>query len=603
MSDRKTGIKRKLEEINAQGANVKVKKLKQAANALDAIDTQKKWYEKDEICSDDDDGTKWSSLEHHGPIFNPRYEPHGVKVLYKGEPATLEASIEEACTYWAQVCGTDWEHKEAFRKNFSKELMGMVGRDHTIKSLDDCDFSAIVSHLQELKEKKKNRSDVEKKKEKEEKKTIEANFGTAFIDNTIERIQTYLVEPPGLFRGRGEHPRMGYLKSRIMPEDYTINVGLDNCVPKCPMPGHAWKEIVHNNKVTWLGYYKDEKNGGSNKYIYLSADSKWKGQNDMKKYEKARKLRDNIESIRKDYIGKMNHKEEFKRQLGTATYLIDFLALRVGNEKSEETADTVGCCSLRVEHLSFGDDNQVTFDFLGKDSMRYLNTVTLRPEAYTNIKNMTNGKEKKNDLFHLISTSNLNEYLRSFMEGLTAKVFRTYNASKNKFVYSESLTVDEKVKFYTEANKQVAILCNHQKAASKNFDVQVEKMQSKIDVKKEKLKLLQDNLKVLKGKKKSKVDLKNVSEEAAKIKLPTTTDKTMTAIKKLQETIAADEQKLQMKEDTKTVALGTSKINYMDPRITIAWCKNNEVPIEKIFSKTLRKKFPWAMSVKLDWQF
>lgn len=34
-----------------------------------------------------------------------------------------------------------------------------------------------------------------------------------------------------------------------------------------------------------------------------------------------------------------------------------------------------------------------------------------------------------------------------------------------------------------------------------------------------------------------------------------------------------------VKEDLKTVALGTSKINYMDPRITIAWCKRNEVGV------------------------
>lgn len=36
------------------------------------------------------------------------------------------------------------------------------------------------------------------------------------------------------------------------------------------------------------------------------------------------------------------------------------------------------------------------------------------------------------------------------------------------------------------------------------------------------------------------------------------------------------------KEDLKTVALGTSKINYLDPRITVAWCKRQEVPIEKV---------------------
>ena len=37
-----------------------------------------------------------------------------------------------------------------------------------------------------------------------------------------------------------------------------------------------------------------------------------------------------------------------------------------------------------------------------------------------------------------------------------------------------------------------------------------------------------------------------------------------------------------IKEDLKTVALGTSKINYLDPRISVAWCKRNEVPIEKV---------------------
>ena len=41
----------------------------------------------------------------------------------------------------------------------------------------------------------------------------------------------------------------------------------------------------------------------------------------------------------------------------------------------------------------------------------------------------------------------------------------------------------------------------------------------------------------------------------------------------------------------------------MDPRISVAWCKRNEVPIEKIFSKTMRDKFNWSMAVPPDWQF
>lgn len=57
------------------------------------------------------------------------------------------------------------------------------------------------------------------------------------------------------------------------------------------------------------------------------------------------------------------------------------LALRAGNEKEEgETADTVGCCSLRVEHINLhpeldGQEYVVEFDFLGKDSIRYYNKV------------------------------------------------------------------------------------------------------------------------------------------------------------------------------------------------------------------------------------
>ena len=34
--------------------------------------------------------------------------------------------------------------------------------------------------------------------------------------------------------------------------------------------------------------------------------------------------------------------------------------------------------------------------------------------------------------------------------------------------------------------------------------------------------------------------------------------------------------KLKDLDDNKLVALGTSKINYMDPRITVAWCKRVE---------------------------
>ncbi|RZC59711.1 hypothetical protein C5167_007011 [Papaver somniferum] len=57
---------------------------------------------------------------------------------------------------------------------------------------------------------------------------------------------------------------------------------------------------------------------------------------------------------------------------------------------------------------------------------------------------------------------------------------------------------------------------------------------------------------------------------------------------------------MDLKKELKTTALGTSKTNYLDPRISVAWCKRHEVPIEKIFNKSLLAKFAWTMDVDPD---
>jgi DNA topoisomerase-1 len=70
------------------------------------------------------------------------------------------------------------------------------------------------------------------------------------------------------------------------------------------------------------------------------------------------------------------------------------------------------------------------------------------------------------------------------MPGLSAKVFRTYNAS---WTFQEQLkntpedgTVAEKIAAYNTANRMVAILCNHQKTVSKTFDESFAKMGDKV---------------------------------------------------------------------------------------------------------------------------
>jgi DNA topoisomerase-1 len=61
--------------------------------------------------------------------------------------------------------------------------------------------------------------------------------------------------------------------------------------------------------------------------------------------------------------------------------------------------------------------------------MRYHNIVTIIPEAWKNIELFIKGKKSTDDLFDKIDASALNDYLKELLEGLTAKVFRTYNAS------------------------------------------------------------------------------------------------------------------------------------------------------------------------------
>ena len=67
-------------------------------------------------------------------------------------------------------------------------------------------------------------------------------------------------------------------------------------------------------------------------------------------------------------------------------YLIDQLALRAGNEKGEDEAETVGCCSLKYEHITLSPPNKVIFDFLGKDSIRFYNEVEVDPQVFKNLK-------------------------------------------------------------------------------------------------------------------------------------------------------------------------------------------------------------------------
>ena len=83
----------------------------------------------------------------------------------------------------------------------------------------------IRQWLTSQREKKLAATSEEKETAKAEKASLQLRYGFAVVDGHIEKMGNYTVEPPGLFRGRGLHPKMGTHKKRVMPEDITINVG------------------------------------------------------------------------------------------------------------------------------------------------------------------------------------------------------------------------------------------------------------------------------------------------------------------------------------------------------------------------------------------
>jgi DNA topoisomerase-1 len=147
----------------------------------------------------------------------------------------------------------------------------------------------MAEYFEARKAEKKAMTPAEKKAEKQKKDEAEKKYTTCLLDGRKERVGNFRVEPPGLFRGRGDHPKTGKVKLRVEPEQVTLNIGKGAAIPP-PPEGHKWGGINHDDKVTWLATWKENINGNI-KYVMLAADSSLKGQSDYKKFEKARELK------------------------------------------------------------------------------------------------------------------------------------------------------------------------------------------------------------------------------------------------------------------------------------------------------------------------
>jgi DNA topoisomerase-1 len=530
---------------------------------------------------------QWVFLQHNGPMFPPPYVPHKIPVIVNNVKHILPPIAEEYITLYAKYHDSHHLMNNIFKKNFWKDLKPELPSELQNTDLDSFDLSLIIKHINLMKERKANLTKDMKELILKKKEELEEPYKFCIIDGAKQNVGNYKIEPVSIFIGRGTHPKIGCIKKRIFPEDVTINLSKDAKIPdpnihyKDAQPKdihHKWGKVIHDPTVIWLASWKEEITGKM-KYIFTSLDSIFKSISDEKKFDLAKKLKKKIKKIRHDYKEQLEDINIKNKQLATALYFIDNLALRVGGSKdTKETSDTVGVTSLRVEHVTLYDNNTIKLDFLGKDSIRYCKKFKVIESVYKNLEQFIKNKTKKEKLFDFISASSINEYLNNFMKDLTAKVLRTYTASLlfqkeiNKISedHVKKLDSNERLNYliamFNQANTSVALLCNHQK------NVNSESQNKTIDK-------INDMIKKLRKKAKKGNSLKYTN----KIKL------------------------LKLKKETKikmkNVSLTTSKNNYIDPRIIFAFIKKFEIEPEKIFNKVLIKRFEWASKVDKDYQF
>ncbi len=548
---------------------------------------------------------KWKTLQHNGILFPPAFETQGIKLKIKGENVPLSLDQEEMVYQWAKKKDTPYAQDKVFQKNFTADFAKTLDSKFKKISYEDIDFSDAYKLVDKEKDLKEMMSKEEKKvlaaKRKELREQLKEKYGKAIMDGNEVEVANYMAEPPGIFIGRGEHPIRGRWKPRVTPKDVTLNLGKEAKVPE-----GDWGKIVHDKDSMWLASWMDFLTQ-KRKYVWLADTAGLKQDRDKAKYEKAVNLAKEIDKIKDRIVKDMSGKDPKITKIATACYLIYRTAMRVGDEKDPDEADTVGATTLRKEHINLTSD-AIEFDFLGKDSVRWQETVPAighDKQFHENLKKIIQNKKPKQDIFDAITSRHVNAYYSSIVKGLTAKVFRTYlatNVVKNYLKEHDNLkgkTPNEKLYHAKLANLEAAVMCNHKRTIPKTFEQSLQKKRDTLKkVEKDKpWTKTEETLKKAESK-----ETKTDKQKEAKVKRIKTLKE---QIKKQKQRQKEKQEKLKLQidlsEKTRDYNLGTSLRNYIDPRIFKAWTDEVGAEWEKLYTAALQKKFLWVKSDNTKW--
>ena len=535
-------------------------------------------------------GRKWDSIIQRGPYFSEIMKPYeylGASLYLDDQEYKLTREEEKFASLYAKrmisedkgnitltytkPSANDNSAKRKARNLFNKNFWSDFYRELSPKGKKffkkDQDPREIDwTHLKERMIEKESNAKQDKDQKSRKDAEILAEYGYVTINDVpLQKLGNYKVEDTGIFYGRGGNRVLGKIKKQPLPEEVTLNMGEGDPEP-LPPPNHEWGGIVHAYNKEWFATWKDNVTN-RNKYVWLSSDGAFKAQSDAKKYEKARKLHQRIEKIREDYMEYAKSDNKIKLEIGTVLYLIDHFGIRVGNETDEDEADTVGATTLLCDNVQLvPNGNHVIFDFDGKDSIHFYKDLEVDPVIFKNFQELKKKKGGSEQIFKNITSKTVNEYLKTFDEDFSAKVFRTRLASSIMYCALKGLKIEEKStkknikKEFAKANAEVAEVLNHVRTPSG----------------------------------KANEALKKLKDDLAEATLKKDTKK----IKTLKENI-------EIKENVLTVAINTSLSNYIDPRLVVSWAKTNQVDPSDIYTKTLFDKFKWAIDrteEEWDWE-
>jgi DNA topoisomerase-1 len=549
---------------------------------------------------------KWKKLQHNGILFPPEYEKQGITIKIKGETINLDINQEEMIYQWAKKKDTPYAQDKIFQKNFTGDFAKTLDSKFKKISYEDIDFANVYKVVDKEKDLKEMMTKEDRKalavKRKELREKLKIKYGIAIMDGKEVEVGNYMAEPPGIFIGRGEHPLRGKWKPRVTAKHVTLNLGKD-----AKKPEGDWGKIIHDNDSMWLASWMDFLTQ-KRKYVWLADTAGLKQDRDKEKYEKAVKLGNEIEKIKDRIVKDMKSKDEKINKISTACYLIYRTAMRVGDEKDPDEADTVGATTLRKEHIKI-TANTIEFDFLGKDSVRWQETVVAEghdEQFHENLKKIIEKKKPKEEIFEDITSRHVNQYYSGIVKGLTAKVFRTYLATtvvKKYLLKHDNIkgkTPNEKLYHAKLANLEAAMMCNHKRTIPKTYELTLQKKRDTLKkVEKEQVwKKTQETLKKVESKE-SKTDTQKKSKTK---RIKTLNEQIKKQKSKHKERLEKLELQLDLSEKTKDYAIGTSLRNYIDPRVFKAWTEEVGAEWEKLYTAALQKKFLWVKNEDVEWK-